>query len=250
MIVTKITNHVQAALDRFIEQYKGRVLLAGLMTSLVQQIQDLENAVYPLDQYRQLLFAYGQQLDNLGEIIGLERNGLPDDEYLVLLLGTIAENNSDTTAPVMLYIVQTVFQATSVFIKDPNSNTGAAGPAQVAFGIGSPTFPESLYPIIETLIANSVGAGIAITYLSSFDASGCFAMAGPQAWTRQLPPSFTPSPSQPWPFGFGDLNNPNVGGGYASLLFDDNGFELTNDTFITTENYDTLTTEDGDRLIT
>lgn len=205
MIVTQITDHVQAALDRFIQQYKGRPLLSGLMTAFVEQIQDLENAAYPLDQYRQLLSAYGQQLDNLGEIIGLKRNGLGDAEYLVLLLGTIAENNSDTTAPVLLYIVKTVFQAQNVFIKDPNSipDKNESFPAQIAFGVGDPATGSDLYNVVEQIIQNSVAAGVAITYLSKFSATKAFAMAGPQ----------------PWVAGFGDLNDPTVGGGFATLVY-------------------------------
>ena len=205
MIVNQITNHVQAALDRMIQQYKGRPLFEGLITAFVTQIQDLENAIYPIDQYRQLLFAYGQQLDNLGEIIGLKRNGLNDSEYLILLLGTIAENNSDTTAPVLLYIVKTVFQATNVFIKDPNSisNKNESFPAQIAFGVGDPLTGPALYTVVEQIIQNSVAAGIAITYLSKFNATNAFAMAGPQPWVK----------------GFSSLAAPTVGGQFASLIY-------------------------------
>jgi|WetSurMetagenome_2_1015567.scaffolds.fasta_scaffold179602_2 hypothetical protein len=204
MIVNQITNHVQIALDRLIQQYKGRPNLEGLLTAFVTQIQDLENAIYPIDQYRQLMFAYGQQLDNLGEIIGLKRNGLADNEYLVLLLGTIAENNSDTTAPVLLYIVKTVFQATNVFIKDPNSitNKNESLSAQVAFGVGSPQTGSSLYILAEQIIKNSVAAGVAITYLSKFNATNAFAMAGPQPWVQ----------------GFSSLAAPTIGGQFASLI--------------------------------
>src|SRR5271166_5121103 len=145
MIVTEITNHVQQALNRLLEQYKGKPGIAALITALVTQIQDLENGFYPIDQLRQLAYAYGQQLDNLGTVIGFERNGLPDNEYFVLLLGTIAENNSDTTIPTMLHIVETVFQATTVFIKTPNSvgspPLDQVKPAWISFGIANPQSP-------------------------------------------------------------------------------------------------------------
>lgn len=210
MIVTQINDHVVQALNRLLQQYKGLPGIAGLLTALITQIQDLENAIYPIDQYRQLAFAYGTQLDNLGQVIGLPRNGLPDNEYFVLLLGTIAENNSDTTAATMLNIVQTVFQASNVFIKTPNSPGGGPlirhriAPAQVSFGIGDPQSPASLDGVIEQIIQNSIAAGVSIVYLSSFANAGAFSTAGPQAWCR----------------GCSDLNNPQpTDGVIGSLIY-------------------------------
>lgn len=222
MLATEITDHVQQALNRLPEQYR-RPLMQGLIRAIVKQVQVLEDATFALNAGRQLFNgnAVGAQLDGIGELVGVKRNGLQDSEYLVVILGTIAEHFSDGTRAVMLNIVQTVFEASSVFAKDPNSTTGKSKPAQVAFGVGSPQFPEDLYPIIEQIIQSSVGAGVRVSYLSSFDAAGCFATAGPQAWTRQLPPDFVPDAGNPWPFGAGDLNNPYVGGPVASLVYKD-----------------------------
>lgn len=198
MIVTKINNHVQQALARLLQQYQGLPLLSGFLTALIAQIQNLEDAIYPLDALRQLQNAYGQQLDNLGQIIGLSRNGMPDNEYFILLLGTIAEDNSDTTAPALLYIVQTVFQAANVFIKDPNSPGGEqpdpslVNAARVAFCVQNPSSPASLDTVIQQIIQNSIGAGISLVYLSTFTGATAVCAAGPQSWVG----------------GCSDLNNP------------------------------------------
>lgn len=198
MIVTKITTHVQDALNRLLQQYQGRPNITALLTALVTQIQDLENAMYPIDQYRQLYSAYGQQLDNLGEVIGLERNGLTDNEYFVLFLGTIAENNSDTTAPTMLNIIKTIFQSSDIFIKTPNS--AGVGPfglepgATIAFGVGSQLTPASLNLQLEQIVLASIAAGVSLYYLTRFKSgtATAFSTAGPQ----------------PWCGGCSDLNNP------------------------------------------
>ena len=219
MIVSQITTHIQDALNRQLEQYKYRPNIVSLITVFAQHIQKLEDAFYPLDQYRQLAYAYGQSLDNIGEIVGQKRNGLNDVEYLILLLGTIAGNNSDTTAAAMLTIVQILFESTNVFFKSPNSAVGAEVPLWVSFGVGNPQFPTSLYPLIEQLITSALGACTKIAYLSSYNATGAFAMAGLQGWTNTHAPTFTPDSGHPWPFGFGDLNNPYVGGPFASLVF-------------------------------
>lgn len=196
MNVTEISNHVQQALQRFLQQYQGQPRLTGLMTALVNQIQNLENALFVIDAQRQIYNgqAIGEQLDNLGTLIGLKRNGLSDSEYLILLLGTIAEDNSDTTQDTLLNIVQTVFNAQQVFCKTPNSPGGptSTGNAYIAFSVGGSTVDSALYTLIETIVLNSIGAGISLVYISRFGAGKAFSTAGPQAWCG----------------GCSDLNNP------------------------------------------
>lgn len=208
MNVPQINNHVQQGLDRLLQQYKGQPNIEGLLTALINQIQDLENALYPLDKYRQLAFAYGAQLDQLGKIIGRPRNGLPDNEYFIFLIGEIAKNNSDTTAPTLLYIVQTLFQSPKVYIFSPESNGGGDGgfepPATVGFGVSDPGTEASLDTVIEQIIIASLGAGIGLAFLSKFNTEHAFAFAGPQ----------------PWVAGFSDLNNPlPTDGLFADLIF-------------------------------
>lgn len=209
MIVQQINNHVQQALNRLLEQYRGLSNFAALITSLVTQIQDLENALYPLDQYRQLQFAYGAQLDGIGDIVGLKRNGLSDAEYFIFLIGAIAENNSDTTANTMITIILQVFQATSVFYKNPASpgltpNHSLRTSAFVAYGVGSPLTDPSLFPIAEQIVQAALGAGISLIYLSTFNSQNAISTAGPQAWCR----------------GCSDLNNPQpTDGVFASLIY-------------------------------
>lgn len=213
MNAQQITNHTQQALARLMQQYKNLPYMIALITALVDQIQDLENSIYSLDQGQQIFNgttypAVGAQLDGLGQIIGLTRNGLSDQEYLVLLLGTIAENNSDSTASALLTIVLTVFQGMASFIKDPNSVTdpNGCGSAWIAFGASDSQLPASLEPIAQQIIQNSIGAGIKLIYLTTFSSSGVFACAGPQAWVR----------------GFGAYSyapDPSIGGGFAKLVF-------------------------------
>ena len=209
MLVTQINNHVATALSQLLQQYQGQPRITGLITALVAQIQNLENALYPIDAGRQLYNgnAVGTQLDNLGTLIGLPRNGLPDNEYLVLLLGTIAEDNSDTTQSTLINIVQTLFEATNVFVFTPNSpgnpHYGRVN-AVVSFSVGGAQIPSSLYTIIENIILNSIAAGVSLVYLSTHNASYAFSTSGPQAWCS----------------GCSDLNNPkSTDGQIASLIY-------------------------------
>lgn len=211
MIATQITTHVKDALNRLLQQYKGLTYFEGLISAVVTQIQNLEDGIFPIDSGRQLFNgttypAVGAQLDGIGELVGLKRNGLTDQEYLILILGTIAENNSDTTSDTILGIVQAIFQATNVFIETPNSPGQPGKSATISLGFGDPQLPSSLYTVVEQILANSLGAAINIVYLSKFSATKAFAMAGPQAWVA----------------GFGDLNDPTVGGAFGSLIYSNN----------------------------
>lgn len=205
MLAPQITDHVQAALNRLLQQYKGKPRMEGQLSAFVQQIQDLEDGLYPMGAGRELINSYGQQLDNIGEIIGLKRNGLAYDEYLVLLQGTIAENNSDTTITTLITIIALVFRPQTIFMKTPNSPGLARGtpPPFVAFSVGGQITPVELDPIMEVILQASIAAGVPLSYLSSMPVPKAFAMEGPQ----------------PFVGGFGDLGDPSVGGGYASLIF-------------------------------
>lgn len=218
MLAPRITTHLADATSRLAQQYQGYPGITGLLQAVCLDIQNIENAFYALDAGRQIITPpVGLQLDNLGTLLGPARNGLSDAAYLALLLGSIAEDHSDGSAPALLHVAQTLYQATSVFLKTPNSpgQVGKPRHAVVALGVGSPQSTAASQSLIQQLLTNSIAAGVGLFYISSFNATGAFAMAGPQAWTN----NGTPTSSS----GFGDALNANVGGGYASLLYTNPG---------------------------
>lgn len=207
MAIPTITSHVADAISRLMGAYQGQPLVVGLLSSLVQQVQELEDATPKLKDGLTLGNLQGQALDDYGTLLGVPRDGLDDDAYRSILGGTIGANFSDGSSPVLLDALALLFVSETVFRKDPNSPglAGAqnAGRGVVAFGIGSPKLPPSQYALAVTTFQKAVPAGIGLYYLSTFDSAGAFAMAGPQSWVR----------------GFGDANNPSVGGKMAGLLY-------------------------------
>lgn len=169
MLATEITNHVQIALSQFLQQYQGRPRLAALMTALVAQIQDLEDAFYALNAGRQLYEgnAVGQQLDGIGELVGLPRNGADDPEYLVLLNGTVAENNSDTTIPTMVNVVDILFSPSLLLSYN-------LFPAAMGFAVGGATLDPAFFAIAAQIIQNSLGGGITLDFVTQCDATNAF----------------------------------------------------------------------------
>lgn len=207
MIVDKITSHLSDAVARLITQYKDKPNMVAFISTIVGGVQALEDAIYALDAARHIYpeVPVGAQLDQLGVLIGLRRNGLADDIYYRLLLGTIAENFSDGTEDAILNVVQSIYGATSVFLQTPQSPGGGSltSPAFIGIAIGSPTAPIEVYPQLLGIVQRSLPAGITLSYIATFDAAKTFAMDGPQSWVA----------------GFGDADDPTVGGGFADLIY-------------------------------
>jgi len=211
MIAPHITTHAVDALSRVLSQYQGYPRIMGMIAALCAETQTLEDMLFDVDTSRNLTTPpIGQQLDNIGTLIGAPRNGMPDDDYLPYLRGVIGEHHSDGTPSAIIGVAQSLYDAVSIFLKTPNNSSGI-NVADIALGIGTPQIakPASVIPALK----RSVSAGVSIYYVSSFDASGSFAMAGGQAWTN--------NGSQAKPkTGFGDVNDLTVGGGFAALLYD------------------------------
>jgi hypothetical protein len=326
MLAPKITTHVADATSRLLSQYSDSPRIVALVQAIVSEIQTLEEAIYGIDDGRSLFgHPVGAQLDRLGELIGVARNGLSDASYLSVLRGAIAEDNSDGTSRTVVGAAAALFEADAIFRKDsssigawpslgvipaipappyvppggavistlslamaagvsgsiyiqsadwagfapggyivvepasanqesflfysrssPNIITPNAGflpfqrshpagaavyyaptsmdipapgidtpasittlpsssdlDAVIALGIGSAHIDPVDYPVVQAMLMASVPAGVGVFYLSLFNAAGCFACAGPQAWVQ----------------GWGDANDPSVGGFAADLLF-------------------------------
>lgn len=207
MLATKITDHVQQALARLLEQYKRKPNIAAFYTAFIQQIQDEEDAIFALDETRQLYNgttypAVGAQLDGIGEIVGIDRNGLSDAEYLIFILGKIATNFSDATPPTVESITDTFFRPEQLVMHE-------FYPAEVDFEMAGVLLGPALWPIVFPLIQKSLGAGIKLGFVSVYDETNGFVIGD----------DFGNGDGG----GFGDDLNPSVGGLIASDIYINSG---------------------------
>jgi hypothetical protein len=201
MLATLITTHVQDGLARLAEQYKGKPLITSYYTANLQQYQDLENAIYNMNSATQLWDgtttpAIGQQLDNIGQIVGISRNGLDDAQYILFIFGKIAENFSQTTLNNIASVVGYLFQATTVVIQE-------LPPAGLLVDIFGSAIPSSLFELAISLVQNAMGAGIQLVFSSASNNTNIFRFAGPGETSAN---------------GFGDVNNPLTGGDFIGIL--------------------------------
>lgn len=199
-----ITDYVDSGKALLMSQYRGKERIEGLLGVFLAHHQTIENALQQIGPGRTLLDATGTTLDNIGKLVGIDRNGLADASYRVLLYAKVAENNGDATLQTLVRVASALFQTDNIFCKTPNSvaRAGQKQGAYVVLMIGSPQVPKDLYGLIVKLLQQSLPSGVQFAHVGVFDASGCFAYAG----------------DRPWVGGWGDVKDPTVGAPLADLI--------------------------------
>lgn len=115
MAIDQITDHVDRAKRRLLMQYKDKPLLEGLLSALVEQLQEIEDVMFDLKDGRSIYNATGLQLDHWGDVVGRSRQGISDDDiYRTILFIKIAENTSEGTPEDVIDIFGSMLQATRV----------------------------------------------------------------------------------------------------------------------------------------
>lgn len=104
-MITKNNDHVEQALAKRIEQFKRKIRFGNLLTSYVAEVQDLEDALFQILDDTNLDSAVGQQLDNIGEIVGEPRNGRDDATYLIAIRARILLNTSEGTIEDIILLI-------------------------------------------------------------------------------------------------------------------------------------------------
>lgn len=91
------TDHVADGLRKLLIQFRGQPHLQQILSSYLEQIQELEVVFIALIDERYVLTAVGAQLDGVGQIVGELRAGRDDVDYRVAILGRISRNKANGT---------------------------------------------------------------------------------------------------------------------------------------------------------
>ncbi len=194
--VSQITDHVDQALDRLVYQFKDKTLISGLITSFVEQNQTLENVFDELFTNRILENAMGQQLDNLGTIVGQERNGENDDDYRIALQAKIGENNSKGTPESLIAVFNLLTGSTF-------SQVLPAYPAEVGIFANVDLSDLDTAAIFE-VCQRVIPGGVRLYGIGSYNVDD----SGTAAFGFEGDANAA---------GFGDANDSTVGGAFATL---------------------------------
>jgi hypothetical protein len=131
-MLAKIDNHAELALARVAEQYKNSTRLRGLIESVADQAQEIDDALWQLATERYLhsdaeiggatvnYEAVGEQLDVIGRILDESRGAFTDDEYRLVLKGKIKVLKSSGTAEELIAIFYAVEPDSTITVRtDP-----------------------------------------------------------------------------------------------------------------------------------
>lgn len=174
--LTTISTHQADAIDRLLEQYKSTTKLKGIVSSLGDQYQEVEDVVWSLLAGRALATAVGEQLDKLGTIVDLTRTtGLSDEDYRTLLYVKVGQNTSQGDPPKLISVMKLLTGATRVFYQNLTR-------ASVLLAVDVDLDPDDDYEDVIDLYENVeklVGGGVRVDYLISYSPDDdAFAFAG------------------------------------------------------------------------
>ena len=125
MTLKKNTQHVAQAKDNLLEQCKKRRRLEALLAAFVQQVQELENALFELLEHTYLSVAAGAQLDGFGSLVGERREGRTDEDFRLAIRARLLLNLSRGTSEDIIGLVRGFVGAKQVQIVEDFSQAPA-----------------------------------------------------------------------------------------------------------------------------
>lgn len=97
-VPSKITDHTDRAYELLLGQFKDKPVIAALLKTWTDMIQEVEDDLYSLMAETLFLNAEGKNLERYGQLFGIPfPDGLTDEEYRELLIAEIMKRSSDGT---------------------------------------------------------------------------------------------------------------------------------------------------------
>lgn len=112
--LNKITNYATTTNSILPSRFSGKTAFPGILGINDNQLQDLEDANYEILNNIWLDTAVGSQLDLLGGILALERNGRDDETYRALLYLKVDVNTGSGEPELLIKAVKQLYGATAV----------------------------------------------------------------------------------------------------------------------------------------
>jgi len=120
-MTTMVINRSRAseAASKLIEQFRGQTNIGALVAAIAAQNQALEEAAFQVLEETSVATAVGEQLDGLGQIVGVERAGRNDTDYRARLVAQIAKNNSSGTIEELISLATSLGATTVELSENP-----------------------------------------------------------------------------------------------------------------------------------
>jgi hypothetical protein len=111
-----IPDHCALAIGRLVSQYRGQAGMESILCVFGDRMQDVDQALANVGAYRGLDTAYGAQLDRIGEVLQLDRDGLTDAAYAIRLHGAALAKGSHGRPDELIAVLQTLTAGTGATI--------------------------------------------------------------------------------------------------------------------------------------
>lgn len=151
-----ITDWCDRIPDRVLEQYEDKLELIDFICILIDEMQELEFVFSDLATLRSLDTSTGAQLDGVGDLLNLPRNGLDDDDYRSALKTQIAIYQSNGEPETLISILSQLTNASSVQLIE-------ISPARVILFSDGFTIPANLQEQMEAVAPAGVALDITIS---------------------------------------------------------------------------------------
>jgi len=174
--ILKINDHVDQGLNRRLEQWKDKINLEKVLSSLMAGVQESETMFFDLLNKRlDLNQAVGEQLDQVGTIVGQDRLNFDDDFYRILLLARIGINVSNGEPERIIDTIKLLTSASYIHYMNLNNAEMAIG----SDGVINPLTVEFLITNLQRVVMG----GVRVNYLAIYDGEDSFSIDGPNSKT-------------------------------------------------------------------
>lgn len=192
-MISFITDHINQAKKRLLEQYKKKTGINSILEALIQPLQEIEtDGLATFYTHNAIDTAEGIQLDLIGEYVGLARvPGQSDVDYRVSIKGQISQNVSSGEIQRILDAYMNLVGATISYLID-TSTILVQGNVEL-------TDSDTINKVFQEL-EKTAAAGIRIGYIVGYESLDDFSIDGTDIGQ-----------------GFGDVSDSLIGGRLADL---------------------------------
>jgi hypothetical protein len=188
------SGHVAKGIGRLVQQYKGKPQLEAFLESILEQVQDFEDAVRDVRLAQTIDGAVelggGVLLDALGDLVGQPRGGLDDEALVRHIRARIRINKSQGLYADAYAVVRALFPTATLSI--------------------TPHYPAAFTMAVEGIATTTAEATDAAALLQETAAAGVRTTLLFQETSDALAFNFDGGPG----LGFGDATNPATGGAF------------------------------------
>jgi hypothetical protein len=164
MALTQSTDIVRRAILRLPPPYWGKPRIASCLRAILEEVQELENALWTVMLMRTVDVATGIQLHTIGKLVGEGYLGQDEETYRILVRARIRINISRGTIGDIIAVMRYGYTGDIEWVSNPSGQ-----PARLQVTLDQAQ--DLPVDVSATLLGQTRAAGVLIEYLQDVDAA-------------------------------------------------------------------------------